>query len=148
MHQEPELAETSSAQSGVPDAATLLKLMPFAASVGIRLTEVTTEQVVGTLDWAEKRCTAGGILHGGALMALADSVGGVCAYLNLPTGSATSTIESKTNFFRGVSSGQVTATAHPIHVGGQTIVVHTEIRDVDQKLVALTIQTQAVLRSH
>ncbi|MEV5988854.1 PaaI family thioesterase [Streptomyces sp. NPDC052051] len=131
----------------MPDTATLLKLMPFAASVGIRLTQATREQVVGTLDWAEERCTAGGILHGGALMALADSVGGVCAYLNLPSGAATSTIESKTNFFRGVRSGQVTATAHPLHVGGRTIVVHTEIRDTDEKLVALIIQTQAVLHS-
>ncbi|MEU1981583.1 PaaI family thioesterase [Nocardia sp. NPDC019395] len=120
--------------------------MPFAESVGIRLTEATTEHVVGILDWAEQRCTAGGILHGGVLMALADSVGGACAYLNLPPGAATSTIESKTNFFRGVRSGQVTATGRPVHVGGRTIVVQTEIRDNNQKLVALITQTQAVLR--
>jgi len=128
-------------------ASALLKLMPFAEAVGVRLTEATAERVIGTLDWAESRCTAGGILHGGVLMTLADTVGGACAYLNLPPGAATSTIESKTNFFRAVSSGQVTATGRPVHVGGRTIAVQTEIRDTGQKLVALVTQTQAVLRN-
>jgi 1,4-dihydroxy-2-naphthoyl-CoA hydrolase len=140
-------AGTGSAGDGQapPDAATLIALMPFAESLGVRLREAGKARVVGTMDWARERCTAGGLLHGGALMSLADSVGGVCAYLNLPPKAATSTIESKTNFFRGVRGGQVTATAHPLHVGGRTIVVHTEIRDDPGKLVALVIQTQAVL---
>lgn len=123
----------------------LLALMPFAESLGVRLREAGCDGVVGTLDWADERCTAGGLLHGGALMSLADSVGAVCAYLNLPPGAATSTIESKTNFFRGVRGGCVTASARPLHVGGRTIVVQTEIRDEAGRQVALVIQTQAVL---
>jgi uncharacterized protein (TIGR00369 family) len=78
-------------------------------------------------------------------MGLADSVGAICAFLNLPAGAGTSTIESKTNFFRGVRTGTVTATSSPVHVGRTTIVVSTETRDDDGRLVALTVQTQAVL---
>jgi 1,4-dihydroxy-2-naphthoyl-CoA hydrolase len=122
-----------------------LALMPFAETVGMKIQAASKDEVVGTLDWAPERCTAGGILHGGALMALADSIGGVCAFLNLPPGATTSTIESKTNFFRGVPAGSVTGTAKPLHVGRRTIVVQSEIRNDDQKLVALVIQTQAVL---
>ena len=77
--------------------------------------------------------------------ALADGLGAVCAFLNLPAGAATSTIESKTNFFRGVREGTVTATSRPIHVGRTTIAVQTEMRDGRNRLVALTLQTQAVL---
>src|ERR1700691_656210 len=80
----------------------LLALMPFSAALGLALQTAGPAEVVGTLAWAPERCTSGGILHGGVLMALADSLGGACAYLNLPEGAATSTIESKTNFFRGV----------------------------------------------
>jgi uncharacterized protein (TIGR00369 family) len=80
-------------------------------------------------------------------MTLADSCGAVCAFLNLPEGAiGTSTIESKTNLFRGVRSGEVTATTTPLHAGRTTIAVQTEVRDVDGRLVSLTIQTQAVLR--
>ncbi|MGN6723151.1 MAG: PaaI family thioesterase [Marmoricola sp.] len=124
----------------------LVSLMPFAEALGIVLREASTERVVGTMAWAAERCTTGGILHGGSLMSFADSVGAVCAFLNLPEGAGTSTIESKSNFFRGVSSGSVIATARPVHVGGRTIVVQTELRDDDDKLVALVTQTQAVLR--
>jgi uncharacterized protein (TIGR00369 family) len=79
-------------------------------------------------------------------MALADSVGAICAYLNLPEGATTSTIESKTNFFRGVRSGFVRATARPVHIGNRTIVVQTDLIDEKDRSVALVIQTQAVLR--
>jgi len=78
-------------------------------------------------------------------MTLADSVGAVCAFLNVPTGASTSTIESKTNFFRGVRDGEVVGTARPLHVGRRTIVVQTDIRDAAGKRVALVTQTQAVL---
>jgi 1,4-dihydroxy-2-naphthoyl-CoA hydrolase len=97
--------------------------------------------------WQEERCTAGGVLHGGALMTLADSLGAVCAFLNIPEGAGTSTIESKTNFVRAVRSGAAHATTRPLHVGRQTIVLQTEIRDHDGKLVAFVTQTQAVLQS-
>ena len=90
--------------------------MPFSQALGVRLETADPGTVVGTLAWSAERCTSGGVLHGGAIMGLADSVGAVCAYLNLPEGATTSTIESKTNFFRSVRSGFVRArrkaTAH------------------------------------
>jgi 1,4-dihydroxy-2-naphthoyl-CoA hydrolase len=78
-------------------------------------------------------------------MALADALGAVCAFLNLPEGTQTSTIESKTNFFRAVREGDVEATAQPLHVGRSTIVVQTDTRDGEGRRVALTTQTQAVI---
>jgi uncharacterized protein (TIGR00369 family) len=126
----------------------LLATMPFSQSLGMSFTSASAEEVVATLDWAEERTTLGGALHGGALMTLADSGGAVCAYLNLPEGAVgTTTIESKTNLFRGTRSGTVTATTRPLHAGRTTIVVQTEVRDDDGRLVSLTIQTQAVLGS-
>jgi 1,4-dihydroxy-2-naphthoyl-CoA hydrolase len=127
------------------DLDTLLASMPFSVGLGVRLLAAAPEEVRGELPWAPERCTSGGLLHGGALMGLADSLGGVCAFLNLPEGAGTSTIESKTNFFRGVRQGVVTATTRPVHVGRTTIVVQTESRDDRDKLVTLTLQTQAVL---
>ena len=67
--------------------------------------------------WAPERCTSGGILHGGVLMALADSLGGICAFLNLPPGALTATTSSATVFTRAVRSGEVTAVTRPLHVG-------------------------------
>jgi uncharacterized protein (TIGR00369 family) len=78
-------------------------------------------------------------------MAFADSTGAVCAFLNLPAGAATSTIESKTNLFRAVRSGRVHATSTPLHVGRTTIVVQTDLRTDEGERVALVTQTQAVL---
>jgi uncharacterized protein (TIGR00369 family) len=99
------------------------------------------------MDWAPTLCTANGILHGGAIMALADSAGAACALLNLPVDAAgTSTIESKTNFVGAVRSGSVTATSAVLHRGGTTIVVETTVRDSAQKLVAKVTQTQLVLK--
>ncbi len=103
------------------------------------------EEVRGRLDWAAELCTAGGILHGGALMALADSLGGLCAFLNMPPGSRTATIESKTNFFRPVSEGHVEAVARPLHLGRTVVVVQTDLHDAAGKRVAQVTQTQAVL---
>jgi uncharacterized protein (TIGR00369 family) len=126
-----------------PDA--LLALMPFAQACGIRLLTATPAEVRGEMDWAAERCTTAGVVHGGALMTLADSLGGVCAFLNLPADASTSTIESKTNFFRAVREGTVLGTTKPVHVGRTTIVVQTDVRDGDDRLVALVTQTQAVL---
>jgi len=119
--------------------------MPFAQELGVRVESAAADEVRGSLDWAASRCTAGGVLHGGALMALADSVGAICAYLNLPEKATTATIESKTNFFRGVRDRRVDAVARPLHVGRSSIVVQTELADADGKPVAIVIQTQAVL---
>jgi 1,4-dihydroxy-2-naphthoyl-CoA hydrolase len=79
----------------------LLGLMPFSEALGVDLETAEPATVVGSLAWSAERCTSDGILHGGALMTLADTVGALCAYLNLPERATTSTIESKTNFFRG-----------------------------------------------
>jgi len=125
----------------------LEQLMPLAATLGIRADEYTPERVVLSLEWAPGLCTANGILHGGAIMALADSAGGASAMLNLPEGAeGTTTIESKTNFFGAVRSGAVTAIATPLHRGRTTIVVETLVRDSAGKLIAKVTQTQLVLR--
>jgi uncharacterized protein (TIGR00369 family) len=121
--------------------------MPFTRMLGVELLEQSAEVVRGRLAWDASRCTTGGALHGGALMGLADVLGGLCAFLNLPDGAAgTTTIESKTNFLRAVSDRHVEATARPLHAGRTTVVIDTELRDADGKLVARVTQTQAVLR--
>jgi uncharacterized protein (TIGR00369 family) len=120
--------------------------MPFTVALGVRDAVGTRERVEALVEWDATRCTIGGVLHGGLLIALADSVGGYCAYLNLPDGSSgTATIESKTNFLRPVRSGHVRAVARPLHVGRRIIVVDTELLDEQGRLVARTTQTQAVL---
>ncbi|HET6811845.1 MAG TPA: PaaI family thioesterase [Acidimicrobiales bacterium] len=122
-------------------------LMPLVGTLGIRFVESGRAAVRATLDHRPELCTTGGILHGGAIMALADSTGGSCAFLNLPDGAAgTSTIESKTNFLRAVRSGTVTATSRPLHTGRTVIVVETEVTDSDGRLVAKVTQSQAVLQ--
>jgi 1,4-dihydroxy-2-naphthoyl-CoA hydrolase len=123
----------------------LVATMPFAEANGVEVQSASPDEVRGTMGWAAERCTIGGLLHGGALMMLADSLGAICAFLNLPEGASTSTIESKTNLFRGVRAGTVHAVSRPLHVGRTTIAVQTELRDDEDRLVALTIQTQAVL---
>jgi uncharacterized protein (TIGR00369 family) len=119
--------------------------MPFALRLGVEVTAATAEEVRGRLAWSADRCTTAGILHGGAIMSLADTLGAICAFLNLPPGAGTSTIESKTNFFAAVRSGHVDAVSHPLHVGRRTIVVQTDIRDATGRRVAQVTQTQAVL---
>lgn len=121
--------------------------MPFALLIGAEALSATPDEVTLQLQWDADRCTAGGVLHGGALMALADTAGAWCAFLNVPQGSSTTTVESKTNFLRAVRSGVVEAVARPLHVGRSFIVVDTELRDSDGKLVARVTQTQAVLGS-
>jgi len=119
---------------------------PFTSFLGIEMVSASAHEVRAQLAWSEDRCTAGGILHGGALMGLADNVGGFCAFLNLPDGAGgTATIESKTNFFGPVRGGHVHAVARPLHTGRRTIVVDTELYDDAGKLVARVTQTQAVL---
>jgi 1,4-dihydroxy-2-naphthoyl-CoA hydrolase len=127
------------------DPGELLDLMPFARRLGIVLTTAGPDEVVGTLPWSDDHTTAGGLAHGGVLMALADTVGAVCAYLGLPEGAATATTASATNLLRGVREGTVTATARPVHRGRTQVVVQTDLTDSAGRLVARTTQTQAVL---
>ncbi len=133
----------SAPESGHPQE--LLASMPFATGLGISLRTATPELVTGELTWAPELCTAGAVLHGGVIMSLADTVGAVCAYLNLPEGAGTATIESKTNLFRAVRSGILTASARPLHVGRSFIVVQTELATDAGRPVGQTTQTQAVL---
>jgi uncharacterized protein (TIGR00369 family) len=119
--------------------------MPFARLIGVRLVAAAPDEVRGELDWTPDRCTTLSVLHGGALMAFADTMGAICALLNLRPGEGTSTIESKTNFFRAVRSGTVGAVARPLHVGRTTVVVQTDLWDDQGRRVAQVTQTQAVL---
>jgi len=124
----------------------LAEIAPLAGTLGIEVTDADPDEVRGGMDWAPERCTAGGVLHGGALMAFADTLGGVCAFLNLPNGASnTATVESKTNFFRAVREGRVTGVTRPLHVGRSFIVVQTDVFDDDERRVAQVTQTQAVL---
>jgi uncharacterized protein (TIGR00369 family) len=125
--------------------ADLLALMPFAAATGIELDAAAPAEVRGRLAWAPERCTAGGLMHGGALMTLADSVGAVCAFLNLPEGAATSTVSSTTSLVRGVRAGSAHAVARPAHDGRSFLLVGVELTDDEGRLVARVSQTQAVL---
>jgi uncharacterized protein (TIGR00369 family) len=123
----------------------LMAAMPYAAHLGITLDSATPDEVVGHLDWTADLCTAAGLLHGGALMSLADTVGAVCAFLCIPEGANTATTSSTTHLVRGVRDGSVTATASPLHRGRRNIVVQTDLTDGRGRLVAQTTQTQAVL---
>jgi uncharacterized protein (TIGR00369 family) len=118
----------------------------FAAQLGMRFVETDPDRVVAELEIRDPLRTIGGALHGGALMALADTVGGTAAVLNLPPGASTATIESKTNFFAAGKSGVVRAEATPLHKGKSTTVWQTRVTDESGRLLSLTIQTQAVLR--
>jgi uncharacterized protein (TIGR00369 family) len=124
----------------------LADVAPLAGTLGIELAHAAAEEVRGGMDWAPEKCTAGGVLHGGALMAFADTLGGVLAFLNLPDGATTTaTVESKTNFFRAVRAGRVEGVTRPLHVGRTFIVVQTDVFDAEERRVAQVTQTQAVL---
>lgn len=128
-----------------PTPQQIRDLIPFAALIGVELLQTTPERVRGQLAYSPERCTTGEIMHGGALMALADSCAAVCAFLNLPDGAlGTGTIESKTNFLRAVREGVVTAVARPLHAGRTTIVLETELVREDGRLAAKVTQTQTV----
>lgn len=120
--------------------------MPFTDLLGLRMVSADSTEVVGEAMWTPDRCTVGGALHGGYLMALADSVAATLTSLLLPTdASGTTTVESKTNFFRAVREGMVTITARPVHAGRSTIVVQTDISDESNRIISRTSQTQLVL---
>ena len=119
-------------------------MMPFAAEMGVGVEEASADRVVAVLPWAPRLCTTSGIMHGGALMALADSAGALVAFLGLPEGATTATITSTTQMFRPVTAGTVRAVAVPLHRGRTTVTVQTSVRDESGKLVAQTTQVQTV----
>jgi len=129
--------------SDLPD---LLSVIPFARTLGMSVKRDEPDQVLVSLAWHERLCTSGGVLHGGVIMSLADTAGAICAFRNLPAEAVgTTTVESKTNFLRAVTRGHVEALAKPVHAGRTLIVVETDVRDDQDRLVARVSQTQVVL---
>jgi len=119
---------------------------PFPRLMGVEVLEATKEKIRGRLAVRPDLCTSGHILHGGAIMAFADTLGAIGAFLNLPEGAGTTTIESKTNFIGSAKEGTtVSAETTPIHVGRRTSVWQTRITREDGKLVAIVTQSQMVL---
>ncbi len=123
-----------------------VKQPPFARLVGINITHVSPERITAEMLVREKFNNRNGTMHGGAVMALADNLGGTATMANLPPGGRTATIESKTNFFAAIPVGD---TAHaectPLHRGRSTMVWQTRITRSDGRLCALVIQTQIVI---
>ena len=117
----------------------------LAELLGIRFVEASPDCLVAELPYREELTTVGGSLHGGTLMAFADTVGAAATMLNLPPGASTTTVESKTNFFAAGRSGTVRAEATPLHRGRRTMVWQTRVTDPVGRLLSLTIQTQMVL---
>jgi len=114
--------------------------------MGVEFTDVTPDKVVARLAVRKDLCTIGDNLHGGAIMAFADTLGAVAAILNMPQGARTTTIESKTNFIGGAPAGtRVVGESVPVHKGRTTVVCQTTIRSEAGKLVALVTQTQLVI---
>jgi len=112
---------------------------------GIRIVSAEKDKVVAEIDADERHLNNRGIVHGGAYMAFADDVGGTTARLNITAEKSTTTIESKSNFFRASPPGRLTAVSVPLHVGRRTVVVQTSIFGADGKLAALVTQTQLVI---
>lgn len=125
---------------------TARQLMPMVRLLGIEILDADPETVRGRMSWRAELCTGGGVLHGGALMALADTVGALLAFSHLPEGAAgTATLSSSTNFLGAVRQGHVDATARLLHRGRTTMVVETELVDDGGRRVAKVTQTQVVL---
>ncbi|MCB1537142.1 MAG: PaaI family thioesterase [Rhodoblastus sp.] len=123
-----------------------VNIMPLARLMGIRLIEQTPDKVVAEMEVREDLCTTNSILHGGAYMAFADTIGAVATVLNLPPGAGTTTVESKTNFISAIRAGEIArAECTPVHRGKTTQVWTTRILRPDGKLAAIVTQTQMVL---
>ena len=120
--------------------------LPFAELMGLKVVSVTPERVEAELPVREELCTRPAVLHGGAVMAFADTLGAIATIANLPTGAHTTTIESKTNFFAAIPVGEIAkAECTPLHRGRTTMVWQTRITRSDGRLAAIVTQTQLVL---
>jgi 1,4-dihydroxy-2-naphthoyl-CoA hydrolase len=129
-----------------PTAQWMQQLPPFPRWLGIAVTSTAPDQVVAELTVREELCTAGDIIHGGAIMAFADTIGALATIMNLREGQGTTTLESKTNFFSPAPVGtRLIAEATPLHRGRRTQVWETRLSDADGRLVAKVTQTQMVL---
>jgi uncharacterized protein (TIGR00369 family) len=120
--------------------------LPFARLLGLELVTVTPDRVEAVLPVREDLCTRPAVLHGGVVMALADTLGAIATMANVAEGATTTTIESKTNFFAAIPVGDTArAECTPLHRGRTTMVWQTRITRGDGRLAALVIQTQLVL---
>ena len=118
----------------------------FPGLMGVRVTELDPDRVVAEMVVRPDLCSAGGILHGGATMAFADTIGAVATFINLPPGTRTVTVESKTNFIGAAPLGSlVSAECTPFHRGKSTMVWQTVVRNATGKTLAVVSQTQLVL---
>ena len=126
------------------DLGAMVGLMPFAVNLGLRIVEADADHALAQLPWREDLCTSGGILHGGALMAFADTMGAVVTFLGLPEGAGTATITSSTQLMRAATA-DVTARSTVLHRGRTTVTVQTTLYDADDRIVSQTTQVQAVL---
>lgn len=119
---------------------------PFARMIGVKMTYAAKSRIEAELLVTPDHCTIPATLHGGAIMAFADNLGGVGAFLNMPEGWTTSTVESKTNFLRPIPVGQkAKAVTTPVNIGKTLQVWKTEISREDGKLAAIVVQTQIVM---
>lgn len=122
--------------------------IPFARLLGIKVLSAASDRLVASMLVREDMCTIPAILHGGAMIALADTVGAMATVVNLRDNAATTTIESKTNFFAPASVGTtITAECTPLHRGRRTMVWQTRIMSAEGRLLALVTQTQLVLEA-
>jgi 1,4-dihydroxy-2-naphthoyl-CoA hydrolase len=120
--------------------------LPFAKLMGLTITEITPERVTAELKVRDDLCTRPAVLHGGAIMAFADTIGAYATVANLPEGAGTTTLESKTNFFAAIPAGDTArAECTPLHRGRTTMVWQTRISRSDGRLAAIVTQTQLVL---
>ncbi|HEX6895037.1 MAG TPA: PaaI family thioesterase [Bryobacteraceae bacterium] len=123
-----------------------LPALPFADLLGIRIVDSSPDKVTGELLVRDDLCTIPAVLHGGAAMALADTLGAIATVLNLPPGAGTTTLESKTNFLAPAPAGStVRGECTPVHRGKRTMVWQTRVSTADGRLIALVTQTQLVL---
>ena len=128
------------------DNEAMIEMMPFAAKLGIALEEAGPERVVATLPWAPELCTSSGIMHGGVLMSLADTVGALVVVLGLAEGEVTATITSTTQMFRPMTGGTVRAVGVLLNRGRTTATAQTSLYDTDDRLISQTTQIQAIRR--
>ena len=122
------------------------QMLPFAELLGIEFISASSDKIVAEMRVREDLCTHSAVLHGGAIMAFADTLGATGTILNLPEGTGTTTIESKTNFVAPAPAGtRVTGEATPVHRGRRTMIWQTRVSTAEGRLVALVTQTQLVL---
>ena len=122
------------------------EMLPFAKLLGIEFTNASADRIVARMTVREDLCTRPAVLHGGAIMALADTLGATGTIVNLPAGAATTTIESKANFVAPAPAGtQVIGEATPVHRGRRTMIWQTRVTTPEGRLIALVTQTQLVL---